>query len=87
MHLAKSWSLNTSVSPLSRGKDGVGVAVSLPLLLPLLLAVWGKGFLQLLIALEEISARAQDVLLDFAVPLHVRQHFVQTSFPFYRGAS
>lgn len=59
------------VSPLSRGEDGVGVAVSFPLLLPLLLAVRGQSLLQLLVALEEIATRAHDVLLDFAVPLHV----------------
>lgn len=67
----QSSSLNTSVSPLSRGEDGVGVAVSFPLLLPLLLAVRREGLLQLLFALKEISTRAHDVLLDFAVALHV----------------
>lgn len=69
--LGKSSSLNTLVSPLSRGEDGVGVAVSFPLLLPLPLAVWRQSLLQLLVALEEISSRAHDVLLDFAVALHV----------------
>lgn len=69
--LGKSPSGNTSVSPLSRGEDGVRVAVSFPLLLPLLLAVRGQRLLQLLLALEEVSARAHDVLLNFAVALHV----------------
>lgn len=68
--LGKS-SFNTLVSPLSRGEDGVGVAVSFPLLLPLPLAVWRQSLLHLLVALEEISSRAHDVLLDFAVALHV----------------
>lgn len=67
----KSASFNTSVSPLSRGEDGVGVAVSFPFLLPLLLAVRRQSLLQLLVALEEISTRTHDVLLNFAVALHV----------------
>lgn len=69
--LGKSSSLTASVSPLSRGEDGVGVAVSFPLLLPLLLAVWRQSLLQLLLGPEEISTRAHDVLLDFSVALHV----------------
>lgn len=67
----KSAFSNTSVSPLSRGEDGVGVAVSFSLLLPLLLAVRRQSLLQLLLALEEISTRTHDVLLNFAVALHV----------------
>lgn len=69
--LGKSSFFNTSVPPLSRGEDGVGVAVSFPLLLPLLLAVGRQSLLQLLVALEEISTRTHDVLLNFAVALHV----------------
>lgn len=69
--VSESWFLSPSVSPLSWGEDGVGVAVSLPLLLPLLLAVWREGLLQLLLALEEVSAGTQDLLLDFSVALHV----------------
>lgn len=84
--MSKSSSINTSIPPLSRGEDGVGVAVSLPLLLPLLLAVGRQGLLQLLLALEEVATRAHDVLLDFAVALHVGEHLVQPGFPFHGGA-
>lgn len=83
----ESSSVNRLVSPLSRGEDGVGVAVSFPLLLSLLLAVRGKRLLQLLLALEQVSPRPQNVLLDFPVTLHVRQHFVQASFSLYGGAA
>lgn len=69
--LGKSLSALASVSPLPRGEDGVGVAVPLPLLLTLLLAVGRQSLLLLLFRPEEISARPQDVLLDFAVALHV----------------
>lgn len=69
--LGKSWSFNTSVSPLSGREDGVWVAVSLPRLLSLFLAVGSQSLVGLLLAFEEISTRAHDLLLDFAVALHV----------------
>lgn len=69
--MGKSWSLNTSVSPLSGREDGVRVAVSLPRLLSLFLAVGGQSLIRLFLAFEEISTRAHDLLLDFTVALHV----------------
>lgn len=84
---SKSWSFNTSVSPLSGREDGAGVAVALPHLLSLLLAVGSQRLLQLFLALEKISTRAHDLLFDFAVALHVREYFVQSSFPLHRRSS
>lgn len=69
--LGESSSPNTSVSPLPWGENSVGIAVTFPLLLPLLLAVGRQRLPQLLFALEEVSTRAHDLLLDFAVALHV----------------
>lgn len=63
--------MNASVSSLSGREDSVGVTVTFPLLLTLLLAVRGQSLLQLFLIFKEVSPCTHDVLLNFAMPLHV----------------
>ena len=75
-----------SISPLPRREDGVWVAVSLPLLLPLLLTVGGQRLLYTLVTLKHVPPRPQDLLLHSPVALHVGQNLVQTRLTLHRRA-